>query len=54
MADKITARCMKCKAQKPMQKPKQSTNQRGTNMLKGECGDCGTKMCRIVGKGFKL
>jgi len=51
MADEpIVARCMKCKAQKEMREPEEATMKNGGTMMKGTCNDCGTKMCKIVGK----
>ena len=51
--EKVTARCMKCKEQKPMSKPKLTKTVKGTNMLKGKCPECDTTMCRIVSKDYK-
>jgi len=51
MADEpIVARCMKCKGPKEMKDPEEATMKNGGTMMKGTCPDCGTKMCRIVGK----
>lgn len=46
----VSARCMKCKAQKDMSSPKQTTLKNGRPVMKGECPDCGTKMVRFLPK----
>ncbi len=53
MAEEVTARCMRCKENKPMKGAEEVTMKNGSTMLKGECGDCGCKMCKIVGKKNK-
>ena len=44
------ARCMKCRTQIEIKDPEEVVNARGLKMIKGVCGTCGTKVCRIVGK----
>ena len=46
----IEARCMKCKAQKPMKKAKMTMTSRGGFMAKGNCADCDCGMCKIMSK----
>lgn len=46
----MEARCMKCKGPKEMKNGKLEQTKRGGYMMKGECTDCGTKMCKIVSK----
>jgi len=41
------AYCVKCRAKKVMQNPKQITMKNGKPAVSGECPDCGTKMFRI-------
>ena len=52
MADEevVTGRCMKCKENKPMKETEEVTMKNGRKALKGTCGDCGTKMFKILGK----
>jgi Zn finger protein HypA/HybF involved in hydrogenase expression len=44
------ARCMKCREQKEIHRPEEVITKNGLRAIKGMCPDCGTKMCRIVGK----
>lgn len=46
----MEARCMKCKAQKPMADAKMTMTSRGGYMAKGKCKDCGCGMCKIMSK----
>jgi uncharacterized Zn finger protein (UPF0148 family) len=46
----MEAYCVKCKAKKEMTDPKEETMKNGRKMLKGKCPQCGTVMCRILGK----
>lgn len=43
----VTARCMKCKAQKEVKDPRQITMKNGRPAIKGTCPDCGTTMFKI-------
>ena len=43
-------RCMKCRKQVPMKEAKVVINKRGLRMAKGKCPECGTTVCRILGK----
>ena len=43
-----TAYCMKCRAQKPMNKAHAVTMKNGRHAVAGVCASCGTKMFRIV------
>jgi hypothetical protein len=43
----IEGYCMKCKAKKEIQNPKQVTAKNGRPMTKGTCPDCGTTICKI-------
>lgn len=43
-------RCMKCKKQVVMLEEKVVVNKRGMRMARGKCPDCGTTVCRILGK----
>jgi hypothetical protein len=44
------ARCMKCKENREMQNPQETEMKNGMMAMKGECGVCGTKMFKIIGK----
>ena len=50
----VTAYCVKCKKKDmEMQEPKEHiVESKGVKrrMMKGKCPDCGTTMCRIMGK----
>jgi len=48
--EKITGRCMRCKANKEMKDTHEETMKNGGTMVKGVCADCGCKMCKILGK----
>jgi len=55
MADKksvkvLEGRCMKCKKQVPIKNAQDHEMKNGMMAKKGECGTCGTKVFRIVGK----
>ncbi len=41
---------MKCKEQRDMEKTEEVVMKNGMKALKGECGKCGTKMFKILGK----
>ena len=43
-------RCMKCKKQVEIKNGKEVVFKNGMKALKGECPECGTKVCRILGK----
>ena len=43
-------RCMKCKEQVEIQNGEEIVMKYGTKAMKGECGTCGTKVFRILGK----
>lgn len=43
-------RCMKCKKEVDMKNSKEVTMKNGMRAAKGECGTCGTKVFRILGK----
>jgi len=42
--------CVKCKKTVTMKDEKETKTKRGTRMAKGKCPDCGTTVCRILGK----
>jgi endogenous inhibitor of DNA gyrase (YacG/DUF329 family) len=44
------AYCVKCKKTVVMKDEKASQTSRGTNMAKGKCPNCGTTVCRMLGK----
>jgi len=44
------AYCVKCKKTVEMKDGVESKTAKGTNMMKGKCGICGTTVCRMVGK----
>ena len=44
------ARCMKCKKQVEIKDPVESVTKNNMRICKGVCPDCGTKVCRILGK----
>jgi len=54
MAEKIIAYCVRCKAKREMQNPKEITIKGKGNTerkaVTGECPQCGTKMFKILGK----
>ena len=43
-------RCMKCKKTVEIKNGKEVTMKNGMRAMKGECGKCGTKVFRILGK----
>jgi len=43
----VEGRCMKCKKQVEITKPKKTKTSKGTPMTKGVCGKCGTTVCRM-------
>lgn len=43
-------RCMKCKKNVTMQDAKEVVTKNGMKMAKGKCPNCGTTVCRILGK----
>jgi hypothetical protein len=47
----VTAYCVKCKKKgQEMKNPEIVQTARGGFMAKGECPDCGTKMCAMMSK----
>ncbi len=46
----VEGRCMKCRKQVEIKNGKEVTLKNGMLAMKGECGDCGTKVFRILGK----
>ena len=46
----MEAYCVKCRAQREMQNPKQITMANGRSAMQGTCPTCGTKLTRIVKK----
>ncbi len=45
----VEAYCVKCKAKKEMNEPKEVTMKNGRKAMKGKCPTCGTSMFRIMG-----
>ncbi len=43
----VQAYCVKCKAKKEMNDPKQGKTKKGGDIVKGKCPSCGTTMCRM-------
>jgi len=43
-------RCMKCKKSVTIKDGEEVTMKNGRKMLKGICPECGTVVCRILGK----
>ncbi len=43
-------RCMKCKKQVEIKDGKEVVFKNGMKALKGKCPECGTTVCRILGK----
>jgi hypothetical protein len=50
MAEELTNRCMRCKEKKEMVNVKEVKTKNNLRMAKGECKECGCKMCKILGK----
>ena len=46
------AYCVKCKAPVTIKGGKVEQTARGTNMIKGHCSVCNTKVCRIISKAM--
>jgi len=46
----MDAYCMKCKGKKEVKNAQETTTDRGLKMIKGQCCDCGTNVCKILGK----
>jgi DNA-directed RNA polymerase subunit RPC12/RpoP len=42
--------CVKCKKKVEIENGKQSKTSKGTAILKGKCPNCGTTVCRMLGK----
>lgn len=49
MAD-VEAYCVKCKAKRIMEDPREVEMKGGRKAMQGKCPKCGTKMFRIMGK----
>jgi len=45
----VTAYCVKDKKKVEIKEPKPFINKRGGKMIKGQCPECGTTVCRMVG-----
>lgn len=43
----MEGRCMKCKEQVEIKDPVQEKTKKGSLIVKGICGKCGTKVCRM-------
>ena len=43
-------RCMKCKKQVEMSDGQESVTKNNMRIMKGKCPECGTTVCRILGK----
>lgn len=50
MEEKNMGYCVKCKKKVEMKDEKEVTWKNGVKALKGICTECGTKVCRILGK----
>lgn len=46
----VEGRCMKCRKQVEIKNGEEVTLKNGMLAMKGECGTCGTKVFRILGK----
>ena len=44
------AYCVKCKMKVQMKDPKEETMKNGRKMMKGNCPNCNTVVCRILHK----
>ena len=44
------AYCVKCKKKVEVNDGKEKLSKNGVKMLKGICPECGTKVCRFLGK----
>jgi len=44
------AYCVKCKKKVQMKDGSETKTKKGTRMMKGKCPECGTTVCRILGK----
>jgi len=44
------AYCVKCKKKVEIKDEKESLSKNGVKMLKGTCSECGTKVCRFLGR----
>ena len=42
--------CVKCKSKKDITSGIESTTKNNMRMAKGKCPDCGTTVCKILGK----
>lgn len=45
-----TGFCVKCKEKVEIQDGVETKTKKGIRMLKGKCPDCGTIVCRFLGK----
>ena len=43
-------RCMKCRKEVTMKDEKEVVTKNGMKMAKGKCPECGTTVCRMLGK----
>jgi hypothetical protein len=50
MDQPVNGRCMKCKENREMKDPEETTMKNGMKAAKGTCTVCGTKMFKILGK----
>jgi hypothetical protein len=41
--------CVKCKTQREIKDPQETTTAKGVKMVKGKCSVCGTTVCRMGG-----
>jgi len=46
----VEGRCMKCRIQVEMQNPQETMTKNGLKMAKGTCPNCGTTVCRMLGR----
>ena len=50
MAEKVYGRCMRCKDQREIVDGMEVITKNKMRMLKGKCIDCGTVVCKMLGK----
>jgi hypothetical protein len=51
--EKVTGRCMRCRCQKEISEGVEVVTKNKMRMLKGKCIDCGTVICKMLGKAVE-
>jgi hypothetical protein len=52
MAEKVFGRCMRCSDRREIIEGKEVVTKNKMRMLKGKCIECGTVVCKMLGKAI--